>query len=226
MALTTSAAVDELQSRDMRRCGERGFDRLGVADNDNRARRCPAHRRRAAARRRARRLPREVTTGSGSMSIATASAASFACATRLGDDAGDRIADIAHFVRRQRGAPRLLHRRAVAVVQRHDAFERAVAFQIGAGIDAEHARHFPRRLGVDGADDAVGVAAAHHHRIGLAGQADVVGIMSLAAQQHRVFAARHRLADGKFLDRQSVLGRQFVRPVVGGLLQIHDDSIL
>ena len=138
----------------------------------------------------------------------------------LGDDEGDRIADIAHLADRQRFAQRLLHRRAVAIVERHDAFERAVALQIGGGIDAEHAGHFARRLGVDGADDAVGVLAAHHHRIGLAGQGDVVGIVPLAAQQHGVFLARHRLADGKFLDRQSVRG-QLLRAVFGGLLQIH-----
>ena len=43
------------------------------------------------------------------------------------------------------------------------------------------------------------MVAAHHHRIGLTGQADIVGIMAFAAQQHRVLGARHRLADGEFL---------------------------
>ena len=38
------------------------------------------------------------TAGSGSMSSATASAASLACATRFRDHAGDRIADEAHLV--------------------------------------------------------------------------------------------------------------------------------
>ena len=52
-----------------------------------------------------------------------------------------------------------------------------------------------RRRGVDAADDAVRIVAAHDHRIGLARQVDVVGVMALAAQQHRVFGARHRLAD-------------------------------
>jgi hypothetical protein len=118
----------------------------------------------------------------------------------LGDDVGDRIADVAHLAHRQRLAQRLLHGRAVAVVERHDAFERAVALEIGGGIDAEHARHLFRSLSVDRPDDAVGVLAPHHHRIGLAGQADVVGIMSPAAQQHGVFFAWHRLSHGKFLD--------------------------
>jgi hypothetical protein len=39
--------------------------------------------------------------------------------------------------------------------------------------------------------------AAHHHGIGLTGQADIVGIAPFAAQQHRVFGAWHRLADGE-----------------------------
>jgi len=39
------------------------------------------------------------------------------------------------------------------------------------------------------------LAAADHHGIGLAGQVDVVGVASLAAQQLRVLGARHGLAD-------------------------------
>src|SRR5438874_794940 len=38
---------------------------------------------------------------------------------------------------------------------------------------------------------------AHHHGIGLARQADIVGIAPFAAQQHRVFGAWHWLADGE-----------------------------
>ena len=130
----------------------------------------------------------------------TASAASLACSHGLGDDEGDRVADIAHFVVGQRLAARLAHRRAVAVVERHDAFERAVALEFGAAVDAEHARHLARGVRVDRADGAVGDGAAHHDRIGLTGQADVVSIMSEAPQQHRVFDPGHRLPDGEFLD--------------------------
>ncbi len=100
---------------------------------------------------------------------------------RLGDDASDRVADIAHFVGRQRFAPRLFQWCAVPVVERHDAFEGAVTFQLGAAVDAEHARHFSRRLQIDAADDAVGVPAADHHHIGLTREADVVGIAAFAA---------------------------------------------
>ena len=71
----------------------------------------------------------------------------------------------------------------------------------------------------------MGILAAHHHRIGLAGQADIVGITAPAAEQGGVLLARNRLSDGKLLDRQPV-GDQFIRPVLHGLLQIHDGSIL
>ena len=39
----------------------------------------------------------------------------------------------------------------------------------------------------------------HHHRVGLAGQAHVVGVMPFAAQEDRVLGARHRLADRELL---------------------------
>ena len=47
-------------------------------------------------------LAGSVTAGSGSMSTITASAASFACGDGLGDDRGDRLADMADLVGRQR----------------------------------------------------------------------------------------------------------------------------
>ena len=80
----------------------------------------------------------------------------------------------------------------------HDAFERAVVGEIGAGIDPEHARHGARGRGVDALDHAMRDAAAHDHRIGLAGELDVVGVAALAAHQHRILGARHRLADAEF----------------------------
>ena len=45
---------------------------------------------------------------------------------RLGDHAGDRIADEAHLVGRQRRARRVLDRRAVAALERQIAFEPAI----------------------------------------------------------------------------------------------------
>ena len=64
------------------------------------------------------------------------------------------------------------------------------------------------------------MVAANHHHVGLVRERNVVGVVPFAAQQHRVFVARNRLSDRKSLDRQPV-GGQFLRPLVGGLLQIH-----
>ena len=135
---------------------------------------------------------------------------------RLGDHAGDRVADEAHLVGRHCRPRRLLHLAAVAVLERHDAFERAVAGrgEIRAGVDAEHARHGARRRGVDLADDPVGMAAAHHHRMGLPRRADVVGEAAFPAHELGVLAALHRLADGEFGDR----------PAVRVALKIHSGS--
>ena len=172
------AAVQKLQARDMRGRGEGGIDRGGVAEmivERNVAGHVVVKQRSALARRvfgrydGGERIDVDLDRFGGVLRGKDG----------LGDDAGDRIADIAHLVFRQRAAPRLFHRRAVAAFERHIAFERAVALKIGGGIDRKHARHFPGRVGVDGADHAMAVAAAHHHRIGLAGQADVVGIAAL-----------------------------------------------
>ena len=118
----------------------------------------------------------------------------------LGDDRRDRLADMPHLIRRQRVMRWGQHRGAVAIV--HDLARRqwpdAGLGQLRRGIDRENAGHRPRRRGVDAADHAVREVAPHHHRMGLAWQADVVGVVPFAAQQYRVFGARHRLADREF----------------------------
>ena len=139
----------------------------------------------------------------------------FACLNRgLGDHERQRIADEAHLVGRQRRPRRLAHLGAVAILECHDAFERAVAGgrEILAGERAEHARHGARRRHVDVADHAVPMAAAHHRRIGLAGQPHVVGVAALAAHQLRVLGARHRLADAELLHG----------PIDRNILIVHD----
>jgi len=50
-------------------------------------------------------------------------------------------------------------------------------------------------------------ATAHHHAVQLAGTVQVIRIAAFAAQQHRVFLARHRLTDGEFFICRRV-GRQ------------------
>ncbi len=96
-------------------------------------------------------------------------------------DEGHGIADKAHLVHRERGPGRALQGRAVAVGRLGFALKQAVAAEIRARIDAEHSRHGARLRGLDRADHAMGMAAAHHHRIGLARQRDIVGVATLAA---------------------------------------------
>ena len=128
---------------------------------------------------------------------------------RLGHHERHGVADIAHLVGHQRGAVGLQQRRAVAVLQRQAAGERAVigGGEVGSGPDAEHAGHRLGGRGVDAADDAVGVAGAHDPGIGLAGQIEIVGVFALAAHQRVVFLAADRLPDTEFLQCDSVFQR-------------------
>ena len=126
---------------------------------------------------------------------------------RLGDDKRHRIADETHFIAGQSRSRRLSHFRAIAILERDRAFERAVAREILAGVNAEHARHLSRRLNVDAANDSMRVRRAHDHAIGLAGKVDVVGIAALPLHQLGVFRARHRLADGEFGERPGIAPR-------------------
>ena len=125
---------------------------------------------------------------------------------RLGDHEGHGIADKAHLVGHQRRAVGLQQRRAVAVLQRQAAGEGVVigGGEVGAGPDPEHAGHRLGGRGVDAADDAVGVAGAHHPGIGLPRQAEIVGVFALAADQRVVFLAADRLPDAVFLQCDSV----------------------
>ena len=140
----------------------------------------------------------------------------------LRDDASDRIADEADLVDCQRHAIGLQQRRAVGVLQRQGAVDRRVAGlgKILADIDAEHARHLPRRAGVDGADHAMGVGTADHPGISLAGQAEVVGVAALAAHEGIIFLATDRLPD-----RVLVQGNGIVAGEAGdrsGRLVVHE----
>ncbi len=124
----------------------------------------------------------------------------------LRDDAGHRIADEAHLVGGERRARRLEHRRTVTVVERHHAFQGAVAGgrEIGAGENCKHAGHGAGGGGIDRPNDAVGMVAANDDGMGLTGQCDVVGIASGAAHQYRILGAQHGLADAELGDREGV----------------------
>ena len=64
---------------------------------------------------------------------------------------------------------------------------------------AEHSGHRARSRGVDRQQPSMRMAATHHHRIGLAGKIQIIGVTPFATQKLGVFLARYRLAHGKFL---------------------------
>ena len=124
---------------------------------------------------------------------------------RLGDDEGDRGADVANAIGRQHVMRRDRHRRAVAVGQ-HDVGRRAgggemrdalepVGERVLAGQHREHAGHGARRGDVDRTDQRMGMRRAHRGAVGLARQIDVVAVIAAAGDEARVFLAAYRLSD-------------------------------
>ena len=120
----------------------------------------------------------------------------------LRDHARHRIADEAHFIDGQRKTRRLGHGGAAAPLQRNAKRHRAIAGQIGCGVDSDHAGHGARGLDIDAAQNPVRLLRAHHGAIDLAGPVDVVGILPASLQQARILHPPYGLADGEFHDRQ------------------------
>ena len=126
------ALIDRRQLGDMGSACESGRKPSRCRPSANRAQRCSAPRPTPAARPGLTASRASTTAGSGSMSIATASAASFACANVSRDHADNRVTDKSHLVGRQRGPRRVFDRRAVAALERQRAFETAIGLQIRA----------------------------------------------------------------------------------------------
>jgi hypothetical protein len=119
----------------------------------------------------------------------------------LGRHARHRVAHEPYFAGGERAPDRPLHRRSVALLEVQHALVRPVRRQVRAGIDGEHPRHFPRRLGIHSPQHPVRVRASHHVRVRLPWLVQVVGIAALAGEELRVLRAAYRLAD-------VVIGRQ------------------
>jgi hypothetical protein len=66
---------------------------------------------------------------------------------------------------------------------------------IGAGEDAEHARHGLRARGIDRADARVRVGRADDRRVGLSVEMEVVAEAAAPGDEPRILRARARLAD-------------------------------
>jgi hypothetical protein len=115
---------------------------------------------------------------------------------RLGHHHRDMVADIAHLVDREDRVHRLLHRRAVGVVDQPAAGQPAhLALDVLAAEDADHARHRERVGDVDRDDARMRVRGADEHRVRLVRQRDVVGVVARTGQEPVVFLAPQRVAD-------------------------------
>ena len=112
---------------------------------------------------------------------------------RLGDDEGDRLADVARAVGRQGEAGRHAHR---PVGRRHGgrAGDRPQPGQVGGGEHARHARQRPRRRRVDAAQLGVGVLRAHHVQDQRPGAGRIRHVASGASQEAPVLQPPDALA--------------------------------
>ena len=133
----------------------------------------------------------------------------------LGDDQGDRIADVTDAALCQHRTRRVGARSAVAVVDRDEAGQIAVAglLDVVAGQDQQDARRLAGRSGVDALDIGVGVRRAQH--IGPGGRRrklGVVGVAAAAGQKPRILDPAYRLSDAELchdflrLDRRLASG--------------------
>ena len=108
-------------------------------------------------------------------------------------------AQIPHHVPGERRIGRHDKRRLAAALEavghhaRHDAHALGVEFL--EGEDHANPGSRPRSRNVEPGDDPVRIGRAQHVALQRAVDLDVVGVAALAAQQHRILATRHRLAD-------------------------------
>ena len=118
---------------------------------------------------------------------------------RFGDDIGDLVADEAHPLADQPGVRVLIHGRAVFALARDAAARGAepVRLDIVGGEHAEHAGRGFRLGGIQLGDARMRVRRAQHIAVGLVRQRYVMDVEALAAQQPRIFLARHGLAESE-----------------------------
>ena len=115
----------------------------------------------------------------------------------LGDDKGDRLADIAHAPLREAEMSAGEHRRAVRALalERHAHGAELGRDEIVAGHDQCDARRRLRSREVERADAGMGVRRAQHIGVELAEEVVVVLETAVAAQQALVLETPHRLPD-------------------------------
>ena len=109
----------------------------------------------------------------------------------VGDDERDRLADVANSVARQH---RVHYRHEVGVAP-EEGERVGLALEVGSGEDGADARCRLRRLGVDPAQVAVRVDAAHEGGVEHVGELHVADVPRLALEEALVFEPRERLTD-------------------------------
>ena len=122
----------------------------------------------------------------------------------LRDDAGDDLADMADFRPNDRLVLRPQDRRSIPVLDAdigrmrvRDMRQRVetVGLYILGRQHRQHPGHRARLRRIDAAHPGMRVRRAHHDRIGLARQIDIVAIAAAPGQQAQIFAPPDRLPD-------------------------------
>ena len=137
----------------------------------------------------------------------------------LGEDNGDRVADVAHLGRSQHRMGRLLHGVATFEIHLPAAGQTADAssFEVGTRKDGDHARGCGRGRRIDVINCGVSMWAAHERRKGRVGQGNVIGVAALASDKALIFDA----LDGLSYDSHSGL-----LCALGGVLDRLDDVVV
>jgi hypothetical protein len=119
----------------------------------------------------------------------------------LGDDHGERLADVARLVEREErlarvedavrhgGLPPAGERELVV------AHRRQCPLELGAGEHQRHAGRAGCAHRVDQPDASVRVRAAHEDGVQHAGQLEIGDVLPLAGEEPRVFPTRQRTAE-------------------------------
>ena len=120
-------------------------------------------------------------------------------------DHGDDLAAMTRLLRRHREMRRDERRRAVLVRERDvggmprpDRMRyrlQTIGRQVAPGQHGEHTGRPCCRCRVDRTNERVRMRRSHHHRISLAGEAEIVAVAAFAGQQPEILPAPHRLPD-------------------------------
>ena len=113
---------------------------------------------------------------------------------RVGDDEGDRVADVAHFIL---GQHRMRRRPDVDAFDPALHRQRAEARRVRAGQNETHTRHRPGLRGIE-TETGMGVRRPHHHAMQRAARLMIGNVAPAAPQQRIVLHAPHRLTDTEF----------------------------